>query len=96
MISAPIRICIVDDDALFRESLAVALSLQKDFQVVGHYEGVADVRPLLSKAAPDILLLETLLQAVKMSHHLPHRFLIGPAMGVILQINFKEPFSFEI
>ena len=61
MISAPIRICIVDDDALFRESLAVALSLQKDFQVVGHYEGVADVRPLLSKAAPDILLLETLL-----------------------------------
>lgn len=58
MTSAPIRIFVVDDHTLFRESLATALNSHKDFQVVGHNGVAAEAGPLLSKVAPDILLLE--------------------------------------
>ncbi|MBI4443105.1 MAG: response regulator transcription factor [Acidobacteria bacterium] len=61
MTSTSIRICVVDDHALFRESIVAALSTQKDFQVIGHCGVAADAKRMLSKNIPDVLLLETLL-----------------------------------
>ncbi|OFW17563.1 MAG: hypothetical protein A3H27_04975 [Acidobacteria bacterium RIFCSPLOWO2_02_FULL_59_13] len=61
MTTSSIRICIVDDHALFRESIVAALGSQKDFQVVGHCGVAAEAKRMLSKNIPDVLLLETLL-----------------------------------
>lgn len=58
MPSVPIRLFIVDDHILFRESLTVILSVQKDFQVVGQGSSVAEAKPHLSAGKSDILLLE--------------------------------------
>ena len=57
MPSPPVRIFVVDDQTMFRESVIAVLGLQKDFQVVGHAGTVAETISLLSKCKPDILLL---------------------------------------
>jgi DNA-binding NarL/FixJ family response regulator len=54
----PIRIFIVDDHAIFRESLTAVFGLHKDFQVVGQAGSVDEAKSLLSKLEPDILLLD--------------------------------------
>ena len=54
----PIRIFIVDDHAIFRESLVAVFGLHKDFQVVGQAGSVDEAKGLLSKLNPDILLLD--------------------------------------
>ena len=61
MTSTSIRIFVVDDQTLFRESIVAALGAQKDFQVVGHCGVAADAKRLLSQNVPDVLLLEILL-----------------------------------
>jgi DNA-binding NarL/FixJ family response regulator len=60
---SPIRICVVDDQVIFRESVVALLNLQKDFQVVGQAGTVAEARPLFPKCKPDILLLDIRLPA---------------------------------
>ena len=54
----PIRIFIVDDHAIFRESLVAVFGLHKDFQVVGQAGSVEEAKGLLTKLDPDILLLD--------------------------------------
>ena len=54
----PIRIFIVDDHVIFRESLAAVFSLHKDLQVVGDAGSVDEAKSLLKKLEPDILLLD--------------------------------------
>jgi len=56
--SQPIRIFIVDDHAIFRESLVAVFGQQKDFQVVGQAGSVDEAKSLLSKLNPDVLLLD--------------------------------------
>lgn len=58
MSSPAIRVFIVDDQTIFRESVAAVLSLQKDFLVVGHAGSMAEARPLMKKTNPDVLLLD--------------------------------------
>jgi two-component system response regulator DegU len=53
-----VRIFIVDDQTIFRESLAAVLGLQKDFQILGHAGSLTEARSTISKAHPDILLLD--------------------------------------
>jgi DNA-binding NarL/FixJ family response regulator len=54
----PIRIFIVDDHAIFRESLVAVFSQHKDLQVVGQAGSVDEAKSLLSKLNPDVLLLD--------------------------------------
>lgn len=58
MTSLPLRIFLVDDHALFRESLAAFLDTQKALEVVGHSGTASEAKSLLAKHHPDILLLE--------------------------------------
>ncbi len=58
MNSPPIRIFIVDDHAIFRESLIAVLNLQKDFEIVGQAGTVSEARSLIGKSKPNILLLD--------------------------------------
>jgi DNA-binding NarL/FixJ family response regulator len=58
MTTSSVRIFLLDDNTIFRESLAAFLGKHKDFDVVGHSASAAEARPLLSKHKPDILLME--------------------------------------
>lgn len=56
--SRPIRVLIVDDHAIFRETLAQALSKEPDLLVVAHHRGVQEsIRTLLSEPI-DVVLLD--------------------------------------
>jgi DNA-binding NarL/FixJ family response regulator len=54
----PVRILLVDDHTLFRESLVRLLEAEPDFRVVGHCAGIAEARRLLSGTAVDVVLLD--------------------------------------
>jgi len=58
MNSSPIRVFVLDDHTLVRESIIAALSTQKDLSVSGQDGNVEQARPVLSQSKPDILLLE--------------------------------------
>ena len=56
--SNPVRILLVDDHALFRESLVRLLESESDFSVVGHCATIAQARHILSGTPVDVILLD--------------------------------------
>jgi DNA-binding NarL/FixJ family response regulator len=54
----PIRILIVDDHALFRDSVARLLAAEPDFAVVGSCASTSETLALLARSAVDVLLLD--------------------------------------
>ena len=58
MTGQPIRILIVDDHTLFRESLARLLEVEPDIQVAGNCATVADAREILARGNADVILLD--------------------------------------
>ncbi|MBI4465428.1 MAG: response regulator transcription factor [Acidobacteria bacterium] len=58
MPSSPIRIFVLDDHTLFRESVIAAIGTRKDFAVAGQDGNAEQAKPVLSRSKPDILLLE--------------------------------------
>lgn len=58
---APIRVLIVDDHVILRQSLCVQLNEQDDFQVVGEAENEKAAVLLATELQPDIVLLNTFL-----------------------------------
>jgi DNA-binding NarL/FixJ family response regulator len=53
-----IRILLIDDHALFRESLVRLLELESDFRVVGQCATIAQARQVLSSTPVDVILLD--------------------------------------
>ena len=58
MSSKPIRIFVVDDHVLYRESLVAVLDAQKDLKVVGQGSTAEDSKARLSDSKPDVVLCE--------------------------------------
>jgi len=54
----PVRILLIDDHTLFRESLVRLLEVEPDFQVVGHCATIAQARQILSSIPVDVILLD--------------------------------------
>ncbi len=54
----PVRILLIDDQTLFRESLMRLLEAEPDFQVMGHCATLAEARQILSSATVDVILLD--------------------------------------
>jgi DNA-binding NarL/FixJ family response regulator len=54
----PIRILLVDDHAVLRESLASMLGLEEDFQIIGQAGNAAEAIASHSKLNPDVTLLD--------------------------------------
>ena len=57
-IAGKIRVLLVDDHTLFRESLARLLQAEPGFDVVAHCSSLADARRALSERSVDIILLD--------------------------------------
>jgi DNA-binding NarL/FixJ family response regulator len=53
-----IRILLIDDHAVFRESVARMLSAERGFQVIRHCASVAEALQILTQARVDIVLLD--------------------------------------
>jgi DNA-binding NarL/FixJ family response regulator len=54
----PIRILMVDDHAMVRQGLQLALQLQPDFEIIGEAENGLSAVALAQKLQPDIILLD--------------------------------------
>jgi DNA-binding NarL/FixJ family response regulator len=54
----PIRVFLVDDNVLYSEGVAAVIDAEKEFHVVGLSRGASEARPMISKSAPDIVLVE--------------------------------------
>jgi DNA-binding NarL/FixJ family response regulator len=53
-----VRILIVDDHMLFRESIARLLNAEADFEVVSNCGTIADAVRVMTKSAVDLVLLD--------------------------------------
>ncbi|MGI6199453.1 MAG: response regulator [Christensenellales bacterium] len=56
------RVVVVDDDALVRQSLKIILQAQGDVQVVGEGANGAEARALFLRLRPDVLLMDIRMQ----------------------------------
>jgi two-component system, NarL family, nitrate/nitrite response regulator NarL len=54
----PVRILLIDDHALFRESLMRLLESESDFKAVSHCATIAEARQILSSTPVDVILLD--------------------------------------
>jgi len=54
----PIRLLLLDDHVLFRESLSRLLASEPDFEMVGHCGTAAEALDLLARAPVDVILLD--------------------------------------
>jgi DNA-binding NarL/FixJ family response regulator len=54
----PIRLLLLDDHVLFRESLSRLLASEPDFEMVGHCGTAAEALEILSRSPVDVILLD--------------------------------------
>jgi DNA-binding NarL/FixJ family response regulator len=55
---SPIRVCIVDDQAMVRQGFGALLDAQPDVSVVGSAEDGADAVALVKRTGPDVVLMD--------------------------------------
>jgi DNA-binding NarL/FixJ family response regulator len=58
MTTAPIRVVVADDHAIFRSGLIITLNGQQDMVVVGHGETADEAVTLATHLEPDLVLLD--------------------------------------
>ncbi len=58
MPAKPIRVFVIDDNALYRDSMVAVLNAEKDLEVVGQGSSVEETKPRLAECKPDIVLCE--------------------------------------
>jgi DNA-binding NarL/FixJ family response regulator len=88
--STPIRVLIVDDQALFREGLHTLLSVQTDLQVVGEARNGEEALRLAASHEPDIILMDLhmpILDGVAATRRLQSS---QPAIKVIVLTTFDD------
>jgi YesN/AraC family two-component response regulator len=57
-VAAPIRVLVVDDQALFREALTTLLSVPEEIEVVGEAANGQDALRLVADLSPDVVLMD--------------------------------------
>ena len=61
---APVRVALVEDNAVFREALELLLGLRSDIDVVGSVEDGTHVVELCRKLEPDVVVMDYRLPAL--------------------------------
>lgn len=85
-----VKIIIVDDDALIRDSLQLILNMEDDFQVVGTASNGQDALTLCEKVLPDITLMDVrmpVMDGVLGTRYIREQF---PGVKVVILTTFKE------
>jgi DNA-binding NarL/FixJ family response regulator len=91
-VSGPIRVLLVDDQALFRSGVAVVVDAQDDMTVVGQAENGAVALERIRETAPDIVLLDLrmpVLDGVQVAVELFGPAWDGPRPKVIVLTTFS-------
>jgi len=60
---SPIRVALVDDHTLFRETLKVVLNTERDIQVIGDAANLTDGLAMVRRSQPDVLIQDICLGA---------------------------------
>ena len=58
---SPIRVFVIDDHVIYRDSMVCLLSAEKDLDVVGQGSSVEETKPRLAESKPDVVLCEVTL-----------------------------------
>lgn len=85
-----IRLMLVDDQTLIRQGLASLLSLEDDFEIVGHASHGAEAVSLIDTLTPDIILMDIrmpVMDGVAATKAIRERF---PAMKILVLTTFDE------
>ncbi|MFD2216005.1 response regulator transcription factor [Metabacillus endolithicus] len=85
-----VKLLLVDDQELIRESLSIVLSLQKDFEIVGTAANGEEAIKLAERSFPDIVLMDIdmpLLNGIEATKVIKSRL---PQTEVIILTTFKE------
>ena len=85
-----IRLMLVDDQTLIRQGLASLLSLEDDFEIVGHASHGAEAVSLVDALTPDIILMDIrmpVMDGVAATKVIRERF---PAMKILVLTTFDE------
>jgi two-component system, NarL family, nitrate/nitrite response regulator NarL len=61
MPTSPIRVFVIDDHVLYRDSMVALLRAEKDLDVVGQGSSVEETKPRLAECKPDVVLCEVTL-----------------------------------
>ena len=64
MSAAPVRVALVEDNAVFREALELLLGLRSDIDVVGSVEDGTKVVDMCSQLDPDVVIMDFRLPAL--------------------------------
>jgi DNA-binding NarL/FixJ family response regulator len=86
----PIRVLLVDDQALFREGLETLLSVHSDIQVVGQASNGQEAVDIAAKVQPDVVLMDVrmpVLDGVRATHLLKQT---QPRCRVIVLTTFDD------
>lgn len=85
-----IRVMLVDDQSLIRQGLASLLSLEEDFQIVGHASHGAEAVSLIESLTPDIILMDIrmpVMDGVAATKSIRERY---PNMRILVLTTFDE------
>ncbi len=61
MLAGSIRVFLIDDNVLYRDSMVAVLRAEKDLEVVGQGSSVEQAKPRLAECKPDVVLCELVL-----------------------------------
>ena len=80
----PVRVVIVDDYALVREVLTVALSAEPDIEVVGTAEDGEQAITVVGKTQPDVVVLDVAMPVLSGVDAMPRLRAAAPQVKVLM------------
>ena len=87
-----IRLAIVDDHSLFRIGLVAILKEESSFYIVGEFDSLASIRPLISSLNADVMLVDISLQEESGFEVAKYIKKEEPGIRIIILSSHKEEF----